>query len=185
LGGADVRPVGQAVVCLVNIVLIRMFLRLPVPSPGIFLGAMVAASLDLDMTDRPPHSTPYGHSVLFVGLWNIIGLTIAFFLKPYFDLVDIGFGLTIGLWGHLLLDVMTGVTVFTFPKRISLFKATKMAPASSDFERLHDGGSAIVALWDNYQRLTNGELAWPYWGRFSFTNAKPFRKKKFINYNRL
>jgi hypothetical protein len=127
---------------------------------------MVAAALDLDLTDRPPHSTPFGHSVLFVGLWNMLGLTLGFCFRSYFDPIDIGLGLTIGLWGHLLLDVLTGVAVYTFPKVASLSKATKMAPASSDFERLNDGGGAITASWDNYQKLTNGELAWPYWGRY-------------------
>jgi len=180
-----VRPVGQAVICLVINVLTRIILRLPVPSPGIFLGAMVAAALDLDMTDRPPHSTPYGHSVLFVVLWNSLGLALAFCLRSYFDPVDIGLGLTIGLWGHLLFDVLTGVPVYTFPKSASLSAAVRMAPTGPDFERLHDKGVSIAASWDTYQKVSDGELAWPYWRRFSSTNAKPFRRKNLINYNRL
>jgi len=158
-------PVGQALVCIVNIILIRLVLGLPVPSAGVFIGAMVAAGLDLDRTERPPHSTPYGHSVMMVAIWNMLGIGVALVLRPYIDPLDLGLGISVGLWDHLLLDVLTGVPVYTIPRSTSLPAAVRIAPAGPNFERLHDGGVAVAASWDIFQKVSDGELAWPYWGR--------------------
>lgn len=159
------RPVGQALVCLVNIILIRLALGLPVPTAGMFIGAMVAAGLDMDRTERPPHSTPYGHSVMMVAVWNSLGIGVALALRPYIDPLDLCLGMSVGLWGHLLLDVLTGVPVYTIPMNASLPAAVRIAPADPNFEMLHDGGVAVAASWEIFQKVSNGELAWPFWGR--------------------
>ena len=159
------RPVGQALVCIVNIILIRLALGLPVPTAGIFIGAMVAAGLDLDRTEREPHNTPYGHSLLFVTIWDLLGIGLASALRHYVDPLDLGLGITVGLWSHLLLDILTGVPIYTIPRSARLSQAMRMEPAGPDFERLHDRGVAVAATWDIFLKVTNGEQAWPHWGR--------------------
>jgi len=159
------RPVGQALVCIVNIVLIRTILHLTVPTAGMFIGAMVAAGLDLDRTERPPHNTPWGHSVLFVLVWNCIGIGVALALKPFIDPLDLGLGISLGLWGHLAMDLATGGTVYTIPNDWALSKVCLDVPSSDGIASLPDGSIAVSSPFDTYRGFEQGELVWPGWRR--------------------
>jgi len=100
-----------------------------------------------------------------VGVWNAVGVAIVLLFQNELDMFDIMCGLTVDLWGHLVIDVLYRETVYTFPTAASLSKARSAAPVGTDFEKLHDGGLAVSAPWATFQRLSGGELAWPYWGR--------------------
>jgi hypothetical protein len=159
------RPVGHAIVGAVIATVVRFALGAPVPSMGIFIAAIVSAVLDLDGTEVPPHNTPFGHSILMVTVWNAIGLAVVFVLQDYLDLQDIALGVTIGLWGHILIDILYREPVYTIPTSFSIPRILSVSPIGNDFEKVHDGGLAVSAPWAIYQRLAGGELAWPYWGR--------------------
>ena len=159
------KPVGHAVMGLVFATVVRLALGQTIPSIGIFVAAIISAVLDLDRTEEPPHNTPFGHSIMMVAVWNAIGVGIVLFFQNYLDMVDIILGLTIGLWGHILMDIVYRETVYTIPTAASFSKVRSAVPIGADFENLHDGGLAVSAPWATFQRLSGGELAWPYWGR--------------------
>jgi hypothetical protein len=161
------RPVGHAIVGALIATVVRFAMGEPVPSMGIFIAAIASAALDLDATEEGPHNTPLGHSILMVAVWNGIGLTVVFVLQDYLDLTDIALGVTIGLWVHILIDILYREPVYTIPTTISIPKILSVSPIGNDFEKVHDGGLAVSAPWAIYQRLNGGELAWPYWGRIS------------------
>ena len=159
------KPVGHAIVGAVIATVVRLALGEPVPSMGIFVAAIISAVLDLDNTEEAPHNTPLGHSILMVAVWNAIGLAVVFVLQNYLDFQDIALGITIGLWGHIQIDILYHEPVYTIPTSFSIPRILSVSPIGNDFEKVHDGGLAVSAPWAIYQRLNGGELAWPYWGR--------------------
>jgi hypothetical protein len=159
------RPVGHAIVGALIATVVRFAMGEPVPSMGIFVAAIISAALDLDGTEEEPHNTPLGHSIMMVAVWNAIGLTVFFILQNYLDLLDIALGITIGLWGHIVVDIVYREPVYTIPTSFSIPRIMSVSPIGNDFEKVHDGGLAVSAPWAIYQRLAGGELAWPYWGR--------------------
>jgi len=159
------RPVGHAIVGALIATVVRFAMGEPVPSMGISVAAIISAALDLDGTEVPPHNTPFGHSILMVSVWNAIGLAVVFVLHNYLDFQGIALGVTIGLWGHILIDILYREPVYTIPTSFSIPRILSVSPIGHDFEKVHDGGLAVSAPWAIYQRLNGGELAWPYWGR--------------------
>jgi hypothetical protein len=161
------RPVGHAIVGALIATVVRFSVGQPIPSMGIFVAAIISAALDLDATEEEPYNTPLGHSVLMVSVWNGIGLAVLFVLQNYLNLMDIALGVSIGLWGHILIDILYREPVYTIPSTLSIPRILSVSPIGTDFEKVHDGGLAVSAPWAIYQRLAGGELAWPYWGRIS------------------
>ncbi len=159
------RPVGHAIVGGLIATVVRFAMGEPVPSMGIFVAAIVSAIIDLDQTEEAPHNTPLGHSIMMVSVWNAIGLAVVFVFQNYLDFQDIAIGITIGLWGHILIDILYREPVYTIPSTFSFSKILSVSPIGNDFEKVHGGGLAVSAPWVIYQRLAGGELAWPYWGR--------------------
>jgi len=159
------RPVGHAIVGALIATVVRFAMGQPVPSMGIFVAAIVSAIIDLDQTEAAPHNTPLGHSILMVSVWNTVGLAVVFVFQNYLDLTDIALGVTIGLWGHIVMDIVYREPVYTIPTSFSIPRIMSVSPIGHDFEKVHDGGLAVSAPWAIYQRLNGGELAWPYWGR--------------------
>jgi hypothetical protein len=165
------RPVGHAIVGAVIATVVRFAMGQPVPSMGIFLAAMISAVLDLDTTEEEPHNTPFGHSILLVLVWNSLGLAIVFIFQNNLDFQDLALGITIGLWIHLVIDIIYREPVYTIPTSFSIPRILSVSPIGNDFEKVHDGGLAVSAPWAIYQRLAGGELAWPYWGRVALAES--------------
>ena len=105
-------------------------------------------------------------------VWNTVGLAIAFVLRSHLDLIDIALGITIGLWGHILIDILFHEPVYTVPSTLSIPKILCVSPLGNEFQPIHGGGLAVSAPWSIYQKLAGGELAWPYWGRIKRSSMK-------------
>jgi|GEM_PF-6864358 len=166
------RPVGHAIVGALIAMVVRFALGEPVPSMGIFVAAIASAALDLDGTEAPPHNTPFGHSIMMVAVWNVLGLSMLLVFQNNLDFQDLVLGITIGLWGHIAMDIVYREPVYTIPTSFSVPKILSVNPIGNDFEKVHDGGIAVSASWAIYQRLNGGELAWPYWGRIPMVLLK-------------
>jgi hypothetical protein len=75
-------------------------------------------------------------------------------------------GIVIGLWSHLVIDIVQGEVIYTIPTTRSLKKILSHTPVGPDFIGIGSGGTAIKAQWSTMNRISDGGLAWPYWRRF-------------------
>jgi len=93
---------------------------------------------------------------LILHIWAIIELSI---------LVEVTLGIVVGLWSHLITDMLLGEVVYTIPRALSFHKMMSHTPLGPDFIRIEPDGIAIKAQWSTMNRISDGGLAWPYWGR--------------------
>jgi hypothetical protein len=171
------KPLPHSIVALVASIPVPLVLGVPVPSWGMFVAASVAPLLDLDRTERPPYTTPFGHSLLMAVLWTAIGLSAILGLGAVLHnsrtlMIDMAGGLVVGLWSHIMTDVLLGEVVYTIPRTASYKRLFSQEPFGPDFIGTAGHGLAVVAGWAVLNRLANGELAWPYWGRTEFSRAR-------------
>jgi membrane-bound metal-dependent hydrolase YbcI (DUF457 family) len=128
------RPVGHAIMGALIATVVRFSMGQSIPSMGIFMAAIISAVIDLDQTEEPSHNTPFGHSIMMVAVWNAVGLAIVFIFQNYLDLQDIALSITIGLWVHILIDILYREPVYTIPTSFSIPKILSVSPIGNDFE---------------------------------------------------
>jgi hypothetical protein len=116
--------------------IINPFLGLDVISWNVFLAGICGMILNLDRSGR---RSPFGHSFFFAGM--VVYLTgCACYLSALFLGTSLALGAMItlavglGLLTHLLLDIITGQTVFTVPKTLNVnVWLSKVCPGSEKF----------------------------------------------------
>jgi hypothetical protein len=93
---------------------------------NVFLAAMVAMMLDVDMGDsRVAKGSPLGHSLgwglVIVYLVGIAAYgSIVFFGVLPLVAIHLTLGVGIGVLGHFIADLATGRAVYTFPRNLDI-----------------------------------------------------------------
>ena len=107
---------------------------------------------------------------MMVILWTAITIIISSLLDVWIPfgsllLIEVTLGIVVGLWSHIVTDLLLGEVIYSIPRVHSLQKIMSHTPLGPDFIRLMPDGIAIKAQWSTMNRISDGGLAWPYWGR--------------------
>jgi hypothetical protein len=122
---------------------------------NVFLAAMIAMMLDLDMGNtRVAKGSPLGHSLgcglVFVYLVGIAAFgSIVFFGVLPLVAIQFTLGVGIGVLGHFIADLATGRVVYTFPRNLDL---------PGWFTNFDHGSSRFWGAWG---RISIGNRALP------------------------
>ncbi len=91
----------------------------PLISAGVFAAGIFAMMPDLDRGELSPGgNTPMGHSIIFGGVWAVIGGIVLTLL----GVPEFGLAFATGYASHLFLDALTTEGIYLFPTRLGGLK---------------------------------------------------------------
>jgi len=147
-------------------------LGLPALSWPMPLSGILAALVDLDHIELPPLRTPLGHSVAGAALWVYSAGAVAALASPEV-LPGTVLAATCAFTSHLALDALTPEGIFLWPFGRRPGDWLRPLPEAELF--CFRGRTYLTSNEGGWQRLLDGEMAWPAWRRLRLGRSLPAR----------
>jgi hypothetical protein len=148
---------------------------LPAISQATILSGIMAAMVDIDHVELPPHRTPAGHSLPSAAFWVYLSVAVANVFFPAWTAAT-AVASVCAFATHLSLDAFTGGGIYLWPGGHAVREWFQPVP---DALLICCGGRYFLASDENdHQALADGRLAWPGWrrGRAALPAVSPLQK---------